>query len=74
LDSGYSDFLAYLKGCWTELFAGESADIDRILLKGVVRPFSHDSEHEDLGNLVLHKLHILYIISFAAVSELEDVD
>jgi hypothetical protein len=63
-----------LKECWKELFIGESADLDRILLKGVVKHFSDDSEHDDYGSIVLHKLHILYIMSFTAATELEDVD
>ena len=74
LDSRYDNFLTYLKECWKELFIGESADLDRILLKGVVKHFSDDSEHDDYGSIVLHKLHILYIMSFTAATELEDVD
>ena len=74
LDSGYDNFLTYLKECWKELFVGESADLDRILLKGVVKYFSHDPDHDDFGNIVLHKLHILYILSFAAATEIEGVE
>ena len=73
VDSEHTNFLAYLKECWTELFT-ESADLHRILLKGVVRHYSADVEHDDYGSIVLHKLHILYILSFAAVTEIQDVE
>lgn len=74
LDSGYDNFLTYLKECWSELFSGESADLDKILLKGVVRHFSDDVEHDDYGNIVLHKLHILYILSYTVATEIEGVE
>ena len=74
LDSGYDNFLTYLKEYWSELFSGESPDLKRILIKGVVRHFSDDVGHDDYGNIVLHKLHILYILSFAAATEIEGVE
>ena len=58
-----ADFLEYLDKNWKNLFM-KYEDCEMIAIEEVVRTKSTDEEYDTLADLWLHKLHILYIISF----------
>ena len=63
-------FLSYLSKNWKELF-NNSADTDRIIVQGVVKLRGYNEKEDDLGDICLHKLHLLYIIAFYEVTSME---
>lgn len=63
-------FLSYLSENWEELF-NNSADTDRIIVEGVVKLRGYKEKRDDLGDICLHKLHLLYIIAFYEVTSME---
>ena len=68
---GFSNFLEYLENNWEDLF-NQYNDCDNILIKEVVKTPDTDLEFDILGDLVLHKLHILYIIGFYKATKRSD--
>ena len=58
-----ADFLEYLDKNWKELFQ-ENEDLEMISIEEVVRTKSTNEDYDSLADLWLHKLHILYLISF----------
>ena len=73
-DSAEPNFLSYLESNWEELFGGDSNDLEIIQIKGVVKQYHDNIEHDIYGDIVLHKLHILYILSFLKATESTDVE
>jgi hypothetical protein len=68
---GFSNFLEYLENKWDNLF-DEYNDCDEILIKEVVKTPGTDLQFDILGDLVLHKLHMLYIVSFYKATKRSD--
>ena len=58
-----TDFLDYLERNWEDLFKKYN-DCEKILIEEVVRTTSTNLDYDIPADLWLHKLHILYIISF----------
>ena len=64
-DSEEASFLEYLDKNWEDLFYNEeNADLDIIIVRGVVVQPNDDPTHDRYGDMVLHKLHLLYILAY----------
>jgi len=60
---GHPGFLEYLDKNWSILFEKDE-DLELIQIEEVVRTESTDEDYDSLANLWLHKLHILYLVSY----------
>ena len=70
-------FLSYLENHWQDIaYNDEVLDLDTIVLEEVVKQPDDDAIHDRRGGIVLHKLHMLYMLAYyratARVAEEEE--
>ena len=58
-------FLSYLENHWQDIaYNDEVLDLDTIVLDEVVKQPDDDAIHDRRGSIILHKLHMLYILAY----------